>query len=54
MFGLGVTVLEVAATEVLAVVEASATVAISTALTPLLAIDANVRSVPNIRARARY
>ena len=51
MFGLGVTVLEVAATDVLVAFGAPAMVAISTALTPSLAIDADGRSVPNIRAR---
>lgn len=54
MFGLGVTVLEVAATEVLVAFGASAIVAISTALTPSLVIDADARSVPNIRARTKY
>jgi hypothetical protein len=54
MFGLGVTVLEVAATEVLAAVGASAIVAISTALTPSLVINADVRSVPDIKALEIY
>lgn len=54
MFGLGVTVLEVAATDVLVAFGAPAIVAISTALTPLLAINVDVRSVPDIRALEIY
>ena len=45
MTGLGVIVLEVAATEVFLAVKASATVAISTVLTPSQAIATAVRSV---------
>jgi hypothetical protein len=41
-----VIVLEVAATELLVVLDASATVAISTALTPSLAIEKDVRGGP--------
>ncbi len=49
MFGLGVMVLEVAATDVLVDLEASATVAISTVLTPWSAIAMAVRNVLVIR-----